>query len=217
MSRAEFHKIYEQMPKHFKAELIGGVVYVASPLKLQHAKDDSSLGSLFWNYAARTPGVETGHNATVILGDDGEPQPDVFLRIRPEFRGQSTTSATGYILGAPELLGEVALSSKSVDFHVKLDEYARYGAMEYLVMCVKEKKLRWFDLRTKEELLPDADGVYRVRAFPGLWINGEALFTENFCRALDTLDLVLTSPEHAAFVQRMGKAREKKKSRRSRG
>ncbi len=36
MSRAEFHPLYKQMPEDFKAELIGGTVYVASPLKLKH-------------------------------------------------------------------------------------------------------------------------------------------------------------------------------------
>jgi len=33
MSQAEFHIVYEKTPEHFKAELIGGVVYVASPLR----------------------------------------------------------------------------------------------------------------------------------------------------------------------------------------
>ena len=29
MSREDFHRLYEQAPKHFKAELIGGMVHVA--------------------------------------------------------------------------------------------------------------------------------------------------------------------------------------------
>ena len=32
MNREEFHRLYEQTPEGFKAELIGGIVYVASPL-----------------------------------------------------------------------------------------------------------------------------------------------------------------------------------------
>jgi hypothetical protein len=36
MTREEFHRIYERMPKKFKAELIGGTVFVASPLKWKH-------------------------------------------------------------------------------------------------------------------------------------------------------------------------------------
>jgi hypothetical protein len=37
MSRQEFHRLYENAPKGFKAELIGGVVHVASPLRRAHA------------------------------------------------------------------------------------------------------------------------------------------------------------------------------------
>ena len=33
MTREEFHRIYQQMPEDFEAELIGGTVYVGSPLK----------------------------------------------------------------------------------------------------------------------------------------------------------------------------------------
>ena len=31
MTREEFHRIYEQMPDDFEAELVGGTVYVSSP------------------------------------------------------------------------------------------------------------------------------------------------------------------------------------------
>jgi hypothetical protein len=33
LSREEFHRLYSEMPEGFRAELIGGIVYVASPLK----------------------------------------------------------------------------------------------------------------------------------------------------------------------------------------
>lgn len=43
----------------------------------------------FLAYAGRTPGLEAGDNATVILGDEDEVQPDLFLRILPRHGGQS--------------------------------------------------------------------------------------------------------------------------------
>src|SRR5262245_47183796 len=76
MTQKEFHRIYQMMPKHFKAELIGGIVYVASPLKRPHATHHTPLSGLFWTYEGHTPGVETGDNATVVLSDESEPQPD---------------------------------------------------------------------------------------------------------------------------------------------
>src|SRR5437762_267488 len=97
MTRAEFHRIYEQMPENFRAELIGGIVYVASPLKRRHGKDHMRLGSLFDAYQSHTPGVDAADNATVILGADDEPQPDLYLRILPEYGGQSRNTADDYI------------------------------------------------------------------------------------------------------------------------
>src|SRR5947209_16507018 len=62
MTREEFHRIYEQMPEDFQAELIGGIVYVASPLKRRHGTNHLPLGTLFFTYESNTPGVESGDN-----------------------------------------------------------------------------------------------------------------------------------------------------------
>ena len=175
MTREEFHCLYKATPKHFKAELVGGVVYVASPLKIQHGKNHFPIGSVIFAYESATPGVESGDNTTILLGDDAEPQPDIYLRILPEFGGQSTTSNEDYVKGAPELLTEIALSSRSLDLHAKREDYARYGVKEYLVFALREKKLYWFDLQKDRELKIDADGICRVRTFPGLWIHVAAL------------------------------------------
>src|SRR4051794_36117359 len=160
MTREEFHRIYEAMPEGFRAELIGGIVYVASPLKRRHGTNHLPLGTLFFAYEAHTPGVESGDNATVLLGEEGEPQPDLYLRILPEFGGQSRTTDADYVEGAPELIAEVAHSSRSIDLHAKRDDYTRYGVLEYLVVCLRDRRLRWFDLRADQELQPDADGVF---------------------------------------------------------
>ena len=75
MTADEFHRAYARMPKEFKAELVGGVVYVASPLKIGHGTRHSDLNGLFWTYTGHTPGVECGDNTTVRLGAEGEPSP----------------------------------------------------------------------------------------------------------------------------------------------
>src|ERR1700680_1524237 len=80
MNRQQFHRLYELSAKKFKAELIGGIVYVASPLRRLHSNEHLHLGMLFSAYELNTPGVEAGDNATVILGDESEPQPDLYLR-----------------------------------------------------------------------------------------------------------------------------------------
>src|SRR2546430_10079902 len=73
MTREEFHRIYAATDDAFRAELIGGIVYVPSPLKRRHGVHHLLLGALFAAYAARTPGVEAGANATRLLRGDAEP------------------------------------------------------------------------------------------------------------------------------------------------
>ncbi len=99
MNREEFHRLYEHAPADFKAELIGGTVYVASPLKIAHGEPHLLLGVALVVYASRTLGVQPSDNTTVLLGDEAEPQPDLFLRILPEYGGQSSTTNDDYVKG----------------------------------------------------------------------------------------------------------------------
>jgi Uma2 family endonuclease len=221
MTQPEFHRLYERTPTDFHAELVGGIVYVTSPLKREHGTRHVSLGTLFWIYAARTPGVEAGDNATVILGEHSEPQPDLYLRILPEYGGRSTTTPDDYVSGPPELIAELAHSSRAIDLHAKRDDYGRYGVQEYLVLCLAERELRWFNLAADEVIARPQDGVYRLRQFPGLWIDAEALLGSDPSRLLATLEQGLASPEHMEFVRRLEathRGRTKgKKPRRPRG
>jgi hypothetical protein len=77
MTRKEFHRVYEKMPESFQAELIGGVVYVPSPLEPRHDTNHLPLGTVFFAYQGSTPGVECAYNTTILLGEEGEPQPDL--------------------------------------------------------------------------------------------------------------------------------------------
>src|SRR5258708_14134963 len=103
MTRAEFHRIYETMPEDFRAELIGGIVYVASPLRRRHGTNHLPLGTVLFAYEGNTPGVESGDNTTVILGHESEPQPDLYLRVLPQFAGQAQPTEHDYVEAAPAL------------------------------------------------------------------------------------------------------------------
>ena len=57
----EFEQRYAAMTTHQKAELIEGVVYMASPLRFTtHAKPHADLIGLLWTYKMATPGTEIG-------------------------------------------------------------------------------------------------------------------------------------------------------------
>ena len=209
MSREEFHRLYKKTRDGFKAELIGGIVYVASPLRRRHGTNHPYLSAVFLAYASATPGLELGDNTTVLLGDDAELQPDLFLRILPDFGGQSKTSEGDYVEGAPELVAEIAHSSRSIDLNSKRNDYTRHGVLEYLVLNLADRRLHWLDLRSGQDLTPGSDGVCRVQCFPGLWIHSEALIAKDYNRLMTTLQQGLASGEHASFVGQLAAAKQK--------
>lgn len=201
MSREEFHRLYRQQPEDVTAELIGGVVYMAAAMRRKHGTNHLPLGSVFFAYESQTLGTEAGDNTTVLLGDEGEPQPDLYLRVLPDFGGQSRTTPDDWIEGPPELVAEIAHSNRSIDLHAKRDDYSRYGVREYLVLCLEDCELRWFDLAANRELTIDADGILRIRSFPGLWIHVAALLARDFSQLMSTLDAGLATPEYTDFVR----------------
>src|SRR5262249_48487156 len=146
------HRRYSAYPEDFKAELIGGVVHVPSPLRLPHGTHHLALGALFWLYAGATPGVQGADNATTILDDVKEPQPDLSLRILPEWGGQSRTDEDEYLVGAPELVAEVAHSSRDIDLYEKRDDYREAGVVEYVVLCLEEREIYWIHFPSERAL-----------------------------------------------------------------
>ena len=52
-----------------------------------------------------------------------------------------------YLLGPPELLVEITHTAESIDLHGKGDDYGGTGVLEYLVVCLQEQELHWFDFQ----------------------------------------------------------------------
>jgi hypothetical protein len=138
LSRKEFLRLWEMHPEIKRAELIGGVVYMPSPLSTPHADKEGDAGTWLGYYKAHTPGCGSGHNATTFLLDD-TPQPDV-----------------------------------------------------------------------------DADGIWRSRVFPGLWLDGAAFIAGDMKKVLAVLQLGMASTEHAEFVRRLATEKARRASRRKR-
>lgn len=203
LTQPEFHRRYEAMPSHVRAELIGGIVYMASPPRMPYGRTSYLLATIFGVYEGSTPGIEGMDNATAILADDSEPQPDLALRLLPAYGGQTHVNAKDFLVGAPELVVEVADSSVAIDLHVKKNDYRKAGVREYLVLCVREAELRAFDLAADKPLPVPTTGVYKSTLFPGLWIDVPAVLAGDAKRLLAAANKGLKSAAHAAFVKRM--------------
>ncbi len=188
LTMAEFEHRYERMPELKKAELVEGIVYMASPLRIrQHGEPHSWIIGWLMVYKASTPGVQLGDNCTIRLDADNEPQPDALLRI--ETGGQSTISEDGYVEGAPELIAEIAASTVSIDVHEKLKVYRRNQVQEYIIWRVEEQELDWFRLVEGKyvQLEVNDEGIICSQAFPGLWLDKEALLAGDLAKVLSVL------------------------------
>ncbi len=204
LDRATFHARYEAMPPRTRAELIGGIVDMPSPVGPGHAKFVYELTGWVSHYSRGVPGLEGGCDATFFLDDQSEVQPDIHVRVLPEFGGR-TRQEGGYLAGAPELVIEVAHSSRPKDLGPKFEDYRRTGVLEYLVVTLDPEEIHWFGRRGDrlEPIPPGPDRVFRSEIFPGLWLDPGALFARDLARLAATLDLGRATPEHADFVTRM--------------
>ncbi len=206
LTRSEFMRRWDAMPDLKRAELIGGIVYMPSPLSRKHGDFDCDVGAWLWMYSASTPGCQAGGNATWLMGDEDAPQPDSDLRILPEYGGQSRMEGE-YSAGAPELLTEVCLSRTSYDLNQKYDLYEKAGVQEYIAVLLREREVRWHRLVSgKFQVMPaDKDGILRSVVFPGLWLDPAALLAGDKQRVMAVLQQGVASPEHAAFVAELSR------------
>jgi Uma2 family endonuclease len=201
LDRRTFHERYEAMPPETRAELIGGVVVMMSPLRGDHGDFSFALAGWLYSYRRGIRGLKGSENATTLLDDEAEPQPDLQLRIRPEYGGQ-TRLESGYIAGPPELVVEVARSSKTTDLGPKFADYERAGVLEYVVVTLDPDEVHWFVRRGGRFVThpPGPDGVFRSEVFPGLWLDAKAFFAEDDDALGTTLERGKATPEHTDFA-----------------
>lgn len=188
LTREEFHRRYLLRPDIHKAELVKGVVYVPSPVRMpEHGAPHALLIEELGFYRRQTPHVTAGDNTTLILPDGSEVQPDVMLRRRRG--GSSRVNTDHFVVGAPELVAEISASSASYDLHDKKDAYRDAGVPEYIVWRVEDEAIDWWELKDGQYVpIPaDADGLTRSRVFPGLALDRPGLLAA--ARAMREEDL----------------------------
>jgi Uma2 family endonuclease len=211
LDAAEFLRRYQAMPELKKAELIQGRVFTGSPVRAdQHGEPDHLIQTWTGVYVISTPGVIGATNTTVLLGRKDIPQPDVLLRILPEYGGQCLRNEDGYLVGPPDLAIEVAASSTSMDAHEKRDSYMEAGVREYLLWRTLDGAVDWWFLeRGKYRSLPIlGKDIIRSKVFPGLWLNRTALLKMDGQKVAQTLNEGLASREHKLFVDLLNRRRK---------
>jgi Uma2 family endonuclease len=190
LTRAEFHRRYCARPDIKKSELVEGVVYVASPVRLDgHGNEDNIVHMWLGIYAARFPDLKVGVNTTVFLDADNELQPDALLVWRTASKPGARVTERGYVEGAPQLVVEVVRRAASRDLDDKLRAYRRAGTVEYVVWRTLDTEINWFRLHDGVYLRvePDEHGMIESSEFPGLRLNVPAMLASDRAGVLAAL------------------------------
>ncbi len=109
--------------------------------------------------------------------------------------GNAQIDADGYITSVPELIVEISASTVSYDLHSKKSAYERNGVKEYIVWRTLDRQIDWFILENGKYrgLEPDASGIIRSREFAGLWLNVNAILSNDMSVVLKTLQTGMAS------------------------
>lgn len=191
LTRAEFERRYTSRPDIKKAELIEGVVFVGSPVRLpEHAEPHADIMYWLGYYRAKHPGCRVADNGTVRLDEQNEPQPDAMMFRVQAHGGQAEVDADGYLRGAPELVVEVAASSASHDLGAKMAVYERTGVQEYVVWQILEERIEWFRLIGGRfaSKAPIAGSVFESDVFPGLRLDAAGMIAGDLAAAVAPMD-----------------------------
>jgi Uma2 family endonuclease len=187
MDLAEFRRRYEASDDLEHVELIEGVVYMPSPTKSSGHGREQVLG---WHWLNGYEALHEGEvlvlgPSTIWMDEKNAPEPDAMM---VRLRGEVYTE-DGYLRRVPELVLEIANSSRSRDLHQKKAAYERNGVLEYIVWRVADRAIDWFTLRNGRYELrqPDTAGVIESEVFPGLRLHVESLLAHNRARVLAVL------------------------------
>ena len=202
LDAGEFHRRYLAMPFVKSAQLIDGVVQMASPVYLdQHGGPHSDI--VFWlgYFRSSLQRLRVADNTSLRIDTANEVQPDAMLLLDPD-RSGGTWLEGRLLRGSPELIVEIAGSSARLDAGAKRDLYERIGVREYLLWRVPEQRIDWWRLADGRflPLNPDEQGILRSAVFPGLWLNVPALIAGRMDLVKTTLDAGLAGAEHLAFA-----------------
>jgi Uma2 family endonuclease len=174
-----------------KADLIDGVIYMASP-------DNMDANDLFvWLMRLLADIVEindlgkvNGSRAAYRVNDRNSPEPDIaFIR-----RGRTNLVRRGFVNGPPDLAMEI-VSPESVerDYETKRELYQDAGVAEYWIVDEVEQKVTLLRLAANgkyREIRPKK-GELHSQVVPGFWIRPEWLWQNPLPKKVDVLKLLL--------------------------
>ena len=184
-------EFYCLVPDGQKADLIDGVIYVASPDTRRHDRLGGLLRFLMQGYAeARGLGEVYGSRFAFELSELCAPEPDVAF-VRSE---RLHLVDERRMVGGPDIAVEiVSRDSRQRDYGEKKQLYAEAGVTDYWIIDPLQKRAEFHCLSAgRYELLPlGHNRIFRSTVLRGFWLDVEWLLAEPLPNAYEKLQEIL--------------------------
>ena len=186
---------YCLVPDGQKADLIDGVIHMASPDSARANDLTGFVYRLFQDFLeARGIGGKAFFSRFACrLGDFHAPEPDV-VYVRPERVG---LVEEGGLRGGPDIAVEVvSRESRHRDYDDKRRLYEEAGIPEYWIIDPIQKRVEFLVLEeSRYRLAPlEENRLFRSRALPGFWIDVDWLLADPLPPASRCLQAILGEP-----------------------
>jgi Uma2 family endonuclease len=174
-----------------KADLIDGVIYMASP----ENTDANDLfmwlsGLLHLFVQKRKAGKVYGSRVAFRLGEHQSPEPDIAFVAKERLH----LVQRGYIDGPPDLAIEI-VSPDSVerDYQTKKEQYEKAGVREYWIVdeIMQEVTLYRLNAQGSFSKVKPRKGVLTSKVLPGFWLRTDWLWQTPLPDTLETLAQLL--------------------------
>lgn len=190
-----FADFVELVSEDQKADLLDGVIYMASPENIEHGRLIAWLAKTLGCFVEeRELGEVTINRIAYRLSPKDSPEPDVaFVRA-----DRSSIIKPGYIDGPPDLAVEV-VSPESVerDYEHKREKYERAGVGEYWIIDPDEEQATFLTLAESQGTAAayqeaGLDGtIFHSKVVPGFVLDANWLWQRPLPPALKTVQDML--------------------------
>lgn len=185
-------EFYNLVPDGQKADLIDGVIYIASPDSLRANDLTGFVYRLFQDFLeVRGVGGKAFFSRFACkLGEFRAPEPDVGY-VRPERVG---LVEEGGMRGEPDIAVEiVSRESRHRDYGDKRQLYEESGVSEYWIIDPIQQRVEFLVLEEgRYRLAPlEQNRIFRSRALSGFWIDVDWLLSDPLPPATRCLQFIL--------------------------
>lgn len=185
-----FEEFLDIVPDGQQADLLDGVIFMASPDSTTDNKLNVWLCTVMNGFVDATDaGTVYVSRVAYRIGPKRGPEPDLsFLS-----KDQESTRRRGYIAGPPKVAVEiVSADSLYRDYVQKRGMYEAAGVLEYWIVDPHKRKATILNLvRGRYRERKPVRSIWKSKAVPGFWLDVRWLWDENRPKAYDVLRQLL--------------------------